>query len=276
MTSSLQQWQIDRINDKNMSYYRHIYEGSLRLLSGRMNLDGKHVVVYCEQGIGDIIQMLRFIPFLLDLGCKLTLHCPSSLHRLVRSIWEVDVLEKSNGELPEHDFHILSMDLPTLFKFCNGTYILSHEKEEEVASISNSVGICWEGNPDHPMNLTRSCPLHYFKCIDATLVSLQSQLYLPQENCEDFNLLGSPQKDLYDTAKLINSVDKVVTVDTAVLHLAGAMRKETYGLLATPCDPRWGKEKNTTLWYPSVKFIRQKTEGDWSSVFEELLETKYF
>ena len=83
-------------------------------------------------------------------------------------------------------------------------------------------------------------------------------------------LLAEEIDDFLDTAKLINSVDVVITVDTSVLHLAGAMGKETYGLLAHDPDPRWGKASDHTPWYPSVKFIRQPKKGDWESVFTRL------
>jgi hypothetical protein len=270
-----EKWQLERISDERMAFYRQVYDSSLRLLSGKTNLVGKHVIVYCEQGVGDILQVLRYVPLLLQGGCSITLHCPAALHRLVTNQWNVAVLEKSNPDLPDHDMHILSMDLPILFQFTNKPYIKVNEVIlADMDTTKPTIGIAWEGNPDHPMNYIRSCPLRHFLQLPGTLVQLQTKWHLVQEGCkemEEMTLLGVDQEDLYDAATIVNSVDYVVTVDTSLLHLAGAMGKPTYGLLAQPCDPRWGTKSDTTPWYPSVKLIRQHKERDWESAFAELV-----
>jgi len=271
--NEVEKWQLERISDDRMAYYRRVYDSSLRLLLGKANLVGKHVIVYCEQGIGDILQVLRYVPLLLKSGCNLTLHCPGALHRLATNQWDVAVLEKSNPDLPDHDMHILSMDLPVLFQFTNKPYIKVNDLViGDMGVVKPTIGISWEGNPDHPMNPIRSCPLRYFQQLPGSLVCLQNETYLPQEECDDMELIGVIQDDLYDTATIINSVDCVVTVDTSLLHLAGAMGKPTYGLLAQPCDPRWGTKSDVTPWYPSVKLLRQRKEQDWKSVFAQLVD----
>lgn len=262
-------WQIERYNNKLMEYYRDTFRNSRRLLSGLNNLDDKHLVIYCEQGAGDAIQLLRYIPLLPTK--HITICCVSALHRLIQSQWNVSVMDKFDPNLPDHDYHILSMDLPILFgRIPPSPYIFIDEVMPDTLTYQNRIGISWEGNPNNPLNKRRSCPLAYFKQLEGTLFCLQPQTYLKEllVGCEDMTLLAEPISDFYDTAKMINSMDKIVTVDTSILHLAGAMGKETYGLLSKPCDPRWGKRSDTTLWYQSVRLLRQKSRGDWESVFD--------
>jgi len=266
--NEVEQWQFDRINGDRMAYYRQTYDGSLRLLSGSTNLKEKHLLVYCEQGVGDIIQMLRYVPALLAGGCSLTMHCPQAMHRLIQSQWDVGVLEKSDPNLPDHDMHILSMDLPILLELANSPYI---HIDDVVECWKGSTGIAWTGNPDHPDNLVRSCPLGYFQNLPGQLVCLQQSINWTGDVACQMTLEHQTQKDLYDAAVLVNTVDTVVTVDTSLLHLAGAMGKRTYALLAKNCDPRWGNTLTSTPWYPSIKLIRQRKEGDWGSVFEQLM-----
>lgn len=251
------EWQFERHRAARMEYYRETYKDSYRLIDG-LPPKNKNIVVYCEQGIGDTIQMLRYIPMLAT-DNKVTVHCVTPLHRLVRTLADVDTLEKFDDNIPEHDFHILSMDLPLVYKtILDDPYFKITETFSEVEDYSNRIGIAWEGNPDHPKNLIRSCPLKHFQPLPGQLFCLQNKIYLEElhEGCENMNLLSVPMTDLYDTAKLIASMDRVVSVDTAVAHLSGAMGKETYLLLGKDCDPRWGEEFDNTPWYPSMKIIR--------------------
>lgn len=265
-------WQLDRHKDARMAYYRDVYRGSLRFLSGKAP-HNKRIIVYCEQGIGDVIQMLRYIPDLIK-DNEVTLHCVKSLHRLVKSQWNVSVLDKWNESLPGHDFHILSMDLPMIFpSHNNNTYISIDGTDLNLSQYSNKIGIAWEGNPDHPDNKTRSCPLKYFEKLSGTLFCMQNKVHSEAlcTDCESLTVLGIEIEDFYDVAKLISQMEFIVSVDTSCLHLAAAMSKKTFGLLSTKCDPRWGKTSKKSVWYPSLQLYRQSIEDDWQSVFESLL-----
>jgi hypothetical protein len=254
-----------------MEFYRETYKNSIRLFGGKPK-KSDHVVVYGEQGNGDIIMMLRYIPLLLEKCGKVTLHVPPSLFRLVKSQWDVEVLDKASTDLPPHDYHIASMDLPFLFKVESKPYITITEKVPEIEGYLWPIGIAWEGSPMHSNNRARCCPLKYFRDLPGSLFSLQKEVFAADfcVDCEDIGLLSTEIEDFYDVAKLINSVDYVVTVDTAILHLSGAMGKLTYGLLSVPGDPRWGEEGNSTCWYPTVTLLRQASPGDWPSVFKQL------
>jgi len=262
---------VDRVYNQHMTYYRETYKHSSRW-NGMDTLEEKKIIVYGEQGLGDNIQFVRYAKHLKKKGCHVTIHCDAALHSLFRTIDGVDaVLDKDCDQLPAHDYHVLSMSLPFMLsdpkiKF---PYIKADGKKD-LGELGFKIGIAWEGSPTHSNNSLRSCPLRYFKpLIDdlgASLFILQKEVHLHELICE-IDLYGTNLNDFTDTAKLINSVDLVICVDTSVLHLAGAMNKKAIGLLSEPGDYRW----NVKEWYPSIKLIRQKESGVWESVFEELI-----
>jgi len=235
-----------------MEYYRHAYQNSVRW-DGVGSIEGKTVLVYCEQGYGDIIQFLRYIPLLQKRGCEVILHCPEPIRRLVASQgWGVDLYDKLDSNLPEHDVHVLSMSLPFLLdqmKPSGDPYL--HIALKEDLPPGKNIGICWESGPSNP---NRDCPLKYFGKLDGNLIGLQKEIRRIDllEGCDDWDyLFGLTINDFFDTAKGINAVDYVVSVDTAILHLAGAMGKKTYALLSPDADARW--EYN---WYDSITLLK--------------------
>lgn len=244
-----------------MEYYRHTYFFS-KNWDGKESLLNKTVIVYCEQGFGDIIQCSRYIPLLKQKGCKVILHAPVELHSVLKYVNGVDeCLDKFDPKLPQHDYHVLSLSLYE--KLVNDSFDEAGESYinyPTVAEIGNNwkhkIGIAWEGNPGNPKNEQRCCPLKYFKKLltpDAGLFMLSNEVYSPQFSQDvDFDLFSIKIENFGDVASLINAMDYIVTVDTAVLHLAGAMGKKTYGLLATDHDLRW----SVANWYKSVTLLK--------------------
>ena len=267
-------WIFQRMGTDHMKYYRKIFRGSPRLISGKIKADS-HVILYADQGCGDVVMLLRFLPALMQ-KCKVTLLCPPPLVKLVKSQWNVGIVEKTDDAvLPDHDFHLSTMDMIYVIgKTSNKPYIKINEFHEDVKKYPNPIGIAWEGSMGNINNKIRCCPLKHFRNLNGTLFMLHHEIYIDDllEDAKDMQVLSTPIKDFYDTAVLINSVDKVVTIDSAALHLAGAMGKETYALIPykTKVDPRWGEEGEETIWYPSVHLIRQKSEGNWGSCFGQL------
>lgn len=270
---------LGRLESPLMDHYKSVYAGSKRW-DGIESLQDKTVCVYCEQGIGDIIQFARYFHALKEKGCKLILHCPKSLHRLFKQFTD-KLLDKDLCEaLPDHDLHVLSMSLPFNLGLTNEQF--NAEPYLSVPDTANldeydkcfKIGIAWEGNPDHSNNYERCCPLEYFAQFaddpNIKLFILQDKMHNPTllKNCERLDLYGIPLNDFWDTATLINAMNVVITVDTSVLHLAGAMNKKIFGLISYRHDPRW----NVTNWYPSVKMIKQTSPEDWDSVFEEVFK----
>jgi hypothetical protein len=254
----------ERISHPKMEYYRQTYQDSVRW-HGMDSVDGKTVLVYCEQGYGDIIQFLRYIPLLQELGCSVILHCPTPLHRLISAQgWSVDVFDKNDPNLPEHDVHALSMELPFLLGKVepdDEPYLRITLKEDDLPEGYN-IGICWESGPS---NDARDCPLKYFRKLGelGNLIVLQPEIRREDliDSADDLHLWGFACNDFLDTAKVINTVDVVVSVDTAILHLAGAMGRHTFGLLHEDCDARW--EFN---WYRNCHNLK-------SDNWEQMLDT---
>lgn len=255
-----------------MEYYRHTYASS-KMWQGEP-LKNKIIIVYCEQGYGDIIQFIRFVPILQTKECKVILHCPLDLHPLMPYVCNVDLIDKDNPNLPIHDYHVLSMNLPFLLLHGAACPYIHINKKADIGE-GFKIGIAWEGNPEHENSMNRDCPLKYFKPLFdiAKIFSLQKNIHNHKllESCELFDLFGIQINTFIDTVELINAVNLVVTVDTSILHLAGALNKPTYALLSNQADARWGTIENKTFWYPSVKLFRQTNEG-WKPLLDKVAE----
>jgi ADP-heptose:LPS heptosyltransferase len=259
----------ERINNPVMEFYRHVYKYSKRW-NGKESLLNKKIILYCEQGYGDIIQFLRYIKPLKETGCHVTLAIPTELHPILSGVEGVDgFFDKQCSVLPKHDFHILSLSLPFLLKQIDiptEPYVTFDKKADLEEHVKKrKIGIAWEGSPDHPKNFDRCCPLRHFKALlkdnNTSLFMLQNKVYMPQlTEGVDFDIYGIPISDFGDTASLINAVDFVVTVDTSILHLAGAMGKHTFAVLGPEKDPRW----EVSTWYDSVTLL----SGKWEDIFK--------
>jgi hypothetical protein len=254
------------IDHPNMVYYRSMYRNSKKW-DGKEDISGKKIIVYGCQGHGDQIMFLRFIRFLKAMDCQVVVHTPKALHRIVETLG-VAVIDRDLTPLPDHDYHILSFSLPFLLKvpIPLEPFIIVPEKTELLPGTN--IGIAWEGSHLHEYNENRNCPLKHFK----TLQREGLNLWCLQKNicdqklvagAEDMVLNGTEIEDFYDVAKMMNSLDAVVSVDTAVLHLAGAMGIKGYGLLShKTTDPRW----NLGPWYTTIKLLK----GSWEESFKKI------
>lgn len=239
---------IERVSHPKMAWFREVYKNSTPWAG--QPLENKTIIVYAEQGFGDIIQFARYLKLLK--ARKVYFHCPKDLHRVFQCL-PVELLDKYDYNLPPHDYYVLSMELPFLTQQeVEVPYIFVDEKED--LGEGYKIGIAWEG-------VSNQSPLAYFKPLfqlPARVFSLQKHIN-PEltTNCGELELFGCPIEDFYDTAKIINSLDVVVSVDTSVLHLAGAMGKRAYCVLSDSSDPRWTVGIN---WYPSVTLCNSINE----------------
>ncbi len=251
---------LDRINDKRMEYYREVYKNSPRLTSEDL-VHNKTIIIYCEQGLGDIIQTARYFEPLKLRSCKIIVHAQEELKELFLAQNYVDgFISKSECNLPQHDFHALSLSLPFLM---NGSYLRPHpyivaDTNEEIlndAPKQLKIGITWEGN-SHKTNLSHFKQLNK---LNAKLYMVQKEIVDEKllENSQEIELYGTEINNLLDTAKLINALDFLVAVDTCTLHLAGALNKKAYGLIFKESDSRWNR-----VLYPSVKLFKVKDNID--------------
>lgn len=254
------------------------------------NPEGKTIIVYGEQGSGDSINFFRYVKILKSLGARVILHCQESLRSLFED--QVDETWTENPaaitSVPNYDYHCSMMSLPYIL----GCEIPSEPylKAKENINIDNysfNIGVAWAGSPQHPNDYQRSCNLSYFRPIhDLPGVRLfnlvkdkrpRAYRFKPQpidltDGTSDMQIvdLTSRMTDFGETAKIIGSMDLIISVDTAVLHLAGAMGKKAWGLLPWNPDWRWGIEGEKTIWYPSVRLFRQEKLGDWEGVFSQI------
>lgn len=256
------------------------------------NLNNKRIVVYCEQGVGDFINFVRFIDDLKEQGCTVLLHTPKDISDLME-LNDFGDIRKESFENNEYDYHCSLLSLPYYLKIKNfkkNKIYIQTDKKIDFEKYKNfyKIGIAWGGSPLHPNDRNRSCELSLFKEINdipnVKLFGLQKDIrkraYIdkPEEvvdltaNCEEMKiiLMSEQMNSFSETAAILNELDLIVTVDTSLLHLAGAMGKETWAIIPYVPDWRWGLNSIDNDWYKSVKLFRQTTPNDWTNVFKEI------
>ena len=261
------------------------------------NFCGRSIFIYEEQGLGDTLQFVRYLPYLKAAGGRVILECSPALVRLLEPLDCIDKLwvrkrQGSTRDIDRFDSHCPIMDLPHHFQTTRETipvqvpYIHADAamtawwKPQLGDSSDFKVGIVWAGNPNHRNNRHRSCKLSAFegmaKIPGVSLYGLQKDKYPEWTDVELDQVLtrdlGDALFDFADTAALVANMDLVITVDTAVAHLAGAMGKPTWVILPLNADWRWMRQGETSAWYPSMTLFRQAELGQWEAVFKNMEE----
>lgn len=255
---------------------------------GRGRLAGRSIVLHAEQGNGDTIQFVRYAPLLARRGARVIVEAQQSLVALLRSLEGVDTVVPMDTDLPPFDLHCPLMSLPlgcrtTLETIPAEVPYLSAPPERMAAwgerlgahpVGKRRIGLAWSGNPDHAQNRARSIPL-------GRLMPL-----LNRSDCE-FHVAVTPVspadrttlqtlphvidhsaalRDFADTAALLSHMDLVLSVDTSVAHLAGALARPIWVLLPFSAEWRWLVGRADSPWYPTARLFRQAAPGDWDSV----------
>ena len=244
-------------------------------------LEGRTIVLLPEQGFGDTIQFARYAPQVAARGGHVILGCPAPLKRLMRTLGGVS--QVASGDDPPVMAHVGAalLDLPGLF----GTRLtnvpaevpyLCAEKELVDAWAPRftpphfKVGLVWAGNPAHQHDARRSTTLTSLAALgDVPGVQFYS-LQKGQATPTGFNSalvdLGPDLHDFADTAAVLMHLDLVITVDTSVAHLAGALGRPVWLMLSRAHDWRWIDGWDRSPWYPSMRIFRQQVAGDWAGV----------
>lgn len=256
-----------------------------------MDISGKKILVTNEQGLGDSIQFIRYLKLLKERGAYVLYESDSRLFSLFKRMDFIDELLVYNNFLEteiDYDYFIPLMSLPYYFQTYKnnipdiGSYIIPSlmylKKWEDIIQQEQNfnIGIVWAGNPKHMGDKKRSCPLKefipLFSMNKLKIFSLQKNF--GTEQLKDFSLnvidLDPFINNFEDTAAAIFYLDLIITVDTSVAHLAGAMGKKVWLLLPSIPDWRWMLNNNTTPWYSSMRLYRQKYKGNWNSVFKSI------
>lgn len=259
--------------------------------TGQDDLTGKTILIAWEQGLGDNIQFVRFLPLLKQkYNVRVLLTCHSSLACLFSQLQGFDELITTTS-VPPHDYRIPLLSLPFVLnindesQFMSKPYLsptlekVSQWKHRFVSNNNLKIGICWEGNPTYVHNARRNCPLSYFLALvlksKATWVSLQKNV---STDVLDILVHASIQNldkellDFNDTLAVIHELDLVITIDSAIAHLAGATGKRTFLLLNYETEWRHPRNSAFSQWYENVKIFRQSSPGDWESAFRLLEE----
>ena len=250
---------------------------------GRQPLQGKRIVIHAEQGYGDTIQAARYLPLLEQQGSQLIVACQPPLVRLLSSVSRTIQVLPFGSELPTADYHLPLFSLPGLFSpditAIPSSYPYLQPPVErlqhwsalcEETAAGYRVGLAWSGKPvpDPGRSIPPQLLAPLAQVTDISWFSLlvadqprQSGVRLPFP-MQDFS---GQISDFADTAALISHLDLVISIDTAVAHLAGALGVPVWLLLPTPCDWRWMIDRNDSPWYPTMRLFRQAAPGDWKS-----------
>jgi tetratricopeptide (TPR) repeat protein len=252
---------------------------------GREDLSGKTILLPAEQGYGDTLQFCRYAALVAGRGARVILEVQPPLKSLLARLAGPAQVLAQGDTLPPFDFHCPLMSLPLAFHTTLETipaaapYLTADPVRADAwrARLGSApalrVGLAWSGRPTHRNDTNRSIPLVELAPLlesGASFVSLQKELRAcDQETLAAFPALrhyGDLLQDYADTAALIDCLDLVITVDTSVAHLAGALGKPVWILLPFDPDWRWLLGREDSPWYPTARLFRQARLRDWGSV----------
>jgi hypothetical protein len=227
---------------------------------------GRHVLVRCYHGLGDTLQFARFLPGLRQVAASVTLECQPSLVPLLRSIGGVDryVGFDAAAPLPQGECDLEIMELAFALRARPDAVSVPYLHVTHAAPLpSGTTALCWQGGG---WDRERDVPPELF----AGLAAMPCVSLVPgPAPFACLNPDGSPQA-VADTAALVAGAARIVTVDTMVAHLAGALGRPVSLLLKHEADWRWAAGSSALPWYPTVRLYRQPTPGDWRSVLAEV------
>jgi tetratricopeptide (TPR) repeat protein len=255
------------------------------------NLNGKTILLHAEQGFGDTIQFIRYLPMVARKGCKVILELPDSLMPLIADTDGLVSMHRRGDALPAFDVHCPLMSLPLSFGTTATTipasvpYLRAPAERVEAwrARLAHlgkpRIGLVWSGKPSHKNDHNRSIALSRLEPLlsipGVAFVSLQRE-YRAAELTALARLpilrLDEAITDFADTAAVIGELDLVIAVDTAVAHLAGALGRPLWLLLSHIQDWRWMHERADSPWYPSARLFRQSQIGDWDGVISAVAQ----
>jgi Flp pilus assembly protein TadD len=268
-----------RVEREVRDFEQPVWEGS--------SLAGKTILIWVEQGLGDTIQFLRYVRLVKDAGARVVIDCYRTLLPIVRRLNCVDQVIATGAPLPPFDVHIPFASLPLACQRLTPSiprdvpYLAPDPALVEAWSRRCprsrgvlTVGLVWSGALSRAVARIRHAPLAAFQPLSRVggvrFVSLQlgprlDELLAPPAGLQVEPVLNE-SCSLDDTAALLQSVDLVISVDTMIVHLAGALARPVWTLLAVGCDWRWQYAGDECPWYPTMRLFRQTRARDWREV----------
>jgi Flp pilus assembly protein TadD len=276
-------WQTRRFARRAFSQPR--WDGS--------DLASRTILLHAEQGLGDTLQFLRYVPLVNQRGGRVVVECPPGLLSLARTMPAIDHLVAAGSPLPPFDVQAGLLSLPGIFGTSLETvpadvpYLevaprLVERWQHEMTGLPPGfrVGIVWQGNPLHRGDWKRSVAIRQFEPVarlaGVCMISMQVGAGVEQLDtvAGDWPITDLGRRfdasSFDDAAAALHNLDLLVTVDTAIAHLAGALAVPVWVLLPFTPDWRWLLNRDDSPWYPTMRLFRQKRLGDWREVFERL------
>lgn len=252
---------------------------------------GRTILLHSEQGLGDTIQFCRYVPLAAARGARVIFEVEPPLFGLMSRFSDVAQVVPKGGALPPFDLHCPLLSLPMAFgtelatipaapAYLGAPAPQSEHWRARLAGLRRPrVGLVWAGNPKHERDRERSIALRALLPlldVEASFVSLQKELRPDDaavlQQRRDILAAGGVLRDFSDTAGLVSALDLVISVDTSVAHLAGALGKPVWILLTYVPDFRWLLDRDDSPWYPSARLFRQDATRMWDSVIARLRE----
>jgi len=258
------------------------------------SIPGKRLLVHASDGLGDTLQMVRFLPQLAELGAQVVLEVQDSLLPLLKRCEGFDEIRGLTAHRNDYDFQVSIFELPFILKYNFDMMpkripylhadpkLIDYWADQLRNDKGFKIGVNWHGNPQVKPGLHRSCRLKDFAPIaeipGVKLYNLQKGMgnIELEEFSKTFSITDFGQEldeangPFMDTAAIMRNLDLVITVDTSVCHLAGGLGKPTWIALPRCVDWRWLLDRPDSPWYPTVQLFRQSIPGDWTKVFEEM------
>jgi len=255
---------------------------------GYESIANKTILLWSEQGLGDSIQFCRYAKFVKRLGARVLLEVPQNLIALLDSLEGIDILIGQGASLPEFDYQCPLMSLPLAFKTEPNSipslspYLKSNAEKRELwgqrlgEKSKLRIGLVWSGSAGHKNDLSRSLrlkQLQEYLPSNFEYVSLQKEVREEDKTALTNSAIKNYSEqliDFTDTAALCDLMDLVISVDTSVAHLAGALDKKTWILLPFSPDWRWLLDRDDSPWYESIKLYRQGRDREYGTVLRRV------
>lgn len=281
------EWRFAAGVAKRQQVARPLWDGS--------SLENRSLLIYTEQGMGDVLMFARFLPILRRQARRLVVACHHPLQPFLRSLGCIDDwFPIDKPQEINFDVYTALMSIPALLNIEEHSiprsvpYLYAEPERVEawrrpVRQLPGfKIGIAWQGNPLFRVDRYRSIPLKHFAALAAipnvTLIALQHGAGLEQvePNRSEVPLTFLPELDrdgvFLDRSAVLQHLDLVITSDTSLAHLAGGMGRPVWVALAANCDWRWLRHRSDSPWYPTMRLFRQPKPGDWDSVFREMAD----
>ena len=254
--------------------------------NGMQDINGKTVLVYCEQGFGDCIQFIRYISLLENLNANVIIYSKEKLYNLFKHNFPNVTVLNWNTSIGSYHYHVALLDLPKCFNTTidnipSPTSYLSVDEKLKIdwknklgPKTKHRVGLSWTSNGIAYNTKFRKMDLSELLKVTSDEYEFISLHFDPNQSeselLQQHNIKSYPMGDFYDTAGLLSNLDCVITVDTVTAHLSGALGVPTFVMLPSyGCDWRWFKDRNDSPFYQSMKLFR-KANDDWDSVIQDL------